>query len=270
MLKHKLIPTKICATLWLLCSLSSHSVMAVDAPSAATTATKKEPWQLAQETEVWSPEPSVVAAPVNGAPSDAMVLFNGTNLDLWQGEKEGAAKWQIKKGELIVEPTTGNIKTKESFCDVQLHVEWMTPTKITDAQGKILEGQGRSNSGIFLQERYEVQVLDSYQNKTYPNGQAGSIYKQAVPLVNASRAPGVWQTYDIIFSAPTFDATGKLTSPGRITLLHNGVLVQNNTEIQGATAWIGKPEYKAHGCAPLLLQDHGNPVRFRNIWIRKL
>ncbi len=269
MQKIKLTSTKICATLWLLCSVTSHSVLAVDAP-VATTAIKKEPWQLAQETEVWSPEPAVVTVPTNGIPSDAIVLFNGANLDLWQGEKEGAAKWKINKGELIVEPKTGNIKTKESFCDVQLHVEWMTPAKITDEQGKILEGQARSNSGIFLQELYEVQVLDSYQNKTYPNGQAGSIYKQAIPLVNASRAPGVWQTYDIIFSAPTFDATEKLTSPGSITVLHNGVLVQNNTEIQGATAWIGKPEYNAHGCAPLLLQDHGNPVRFRNIWIRKL
>ena len=146
----------------------------------------------------------------------------------------------------------------------------MTPTKITGDDGKTLEGQGRHNSGIFLQEQYEVQVLDSYNNKTYPNGQVGSVYKQHIPLVNPVRAPGVWQEYDIIFTAPKFSADKKLTAPGRVTVLLNGVLVQNNVEIQGATAWIGKPVYTAHGCAPLRLQDHGNPVSFRNIWVRKL
>src|SRR5690606_26626101 len=146
-----------------------------------------------------------------------------------------------------------------------LHVEWMSPT---DTEGR--EGQGRGNSGIFLQERYEVQVLDSYQNSTYPNGQAASIYKQHIPLANATRAPGVWQTYDIIYRAPRFTDQGALESPAYVTVLHNGVLVQNHVEVQGPTAWIGHPPYEAHGCASLQLQDHGDPVRFRNIWVRKL
>ncbi len=252
-------------TLWMLFILTSSQLMA-----DTTTEVKKEPWQLAAETEVWFPVPVTVTTPINGAPSDAIVLFDGKNLNQWRGVEGDAARWKVKNGVLTIAPNTGSIKTKDSFCDVQLHIEWMMPTKITDPNGKILEGQARNNSGIFLQEQYELQVLDSFQNQTYANGQAGSIYKQSIPLVNASRAPGQWQTYDIIFSAPIFDAVEKLTKPARITVLHNGVLIQNNFEIQGATAWIGKPTYKAHGCAPLLLQDHGDPVSFRNIWIRKL
>lgn len=239
--------------------------------SAITLAEKaKEPWQLAEETEVWEPVPAVISAPASGIPSDAVVLFDGKNLSQWQAAEGGAAKWKIVDGAMVVVPKTGDIKTKESFCDVQLHIEWRTPTQITDDAGKLLEGQGRSNSGVFFQERYEVQMLDSYNNKTYPNGQAASVYKQSIPLVNASRGPGEWQSYDIIFTAPKFDAAQKLTSPGYLTVLHNGVLVQNHFEIQGATEWIGKPVYKAHGCAPLRLQDHGNPMNFRNIWVRKL
>ncbi|MCE3251951.1 MAG: hypothetical protein K0Q67_961 [Cellvibrio sp.] len=239
------------------------------APSIAANE-KKEPWQLAEETEVWEPVPPVISVPASGIPSDATVLFDGKNLDQWQGAEGGPAKWKIVDGALVVVPKTGDIKTKESFCDLQVHVEWKTPTLITDENGKLLESQGRNNSGIFLQERYEVQVLDSYNNKTYPNGQAGSIYKQSIPLVNAARAPGEWQSYDIIFTAPKFDSAQKLASPGYVTVLHNGVLVQNHFEIQGATEWIGKPVYKAHGCAPLRLQDHGNAMNFRNIWVRKL
>lgn len=239
--------------------------------SATTMAEKaKEPWQLAEETEVWEPVPAVVSAPANGIPSDAVVLFDGKNLSQWQGAESGEAKWKIVDGAMVVVPKTGDIKTKESFCDVQLHVEWKTPTLITDDAGKLLDGQARNNSGVFFQERYEVQMLDSYNNKTYPNGQAGSVYKQSIPLVNASRAPGEWQTYDIIFTAPKFDAAQKLTSTGYLTVLHNGVLVQNHFAIQGATEWIGKPVYKAHGCEPLRLQDHGNAMSFRNIWVRKL
>lgn len=239
--------------------------------SATTLAEKaKEPWQLAEETEVWEPVPAVISAPANGIPSDAVVLFDGKTLSQWQGAEGGEAKWKTVEGAMVVVPGAGDIKTKESFCDVQLHIEWKTPTLITDAAGKLLDGQARNNSGVFFQERYEIQMLDSYNNKTYPNGQAGSVYKQTIPLVNASRAPGEWQTYDIIFTAPTFDNAQKLASPGYVTVLHNGVLIQNHVEIQGSTEWIGKPVYKAHGCAPIRLQDHGNAMNFRNIWVRKL
>lgn len=230
---------------------------------------KKEPWELSLETEVWEPVPSVVSVNENNIPSDAIILFDGKDLNQWQGVEQSEVKWRVLDSSVEVVPKSGDIKTRESFCDVQLHIEWMTPTNITGKDGKVLESQGRNNSGVFLQERYEVQMLDSYQNKTYSNGQAAAIYKQSIPLVNASFAPGKWQTYDIIFTAPVF-ANQKLLKPAYITVLHNGVLVQNHFEIQGATAWIGKPVYDAHGCAPLRLQDHGNPVRFRNIWIRKL
>lgn len=226
---------------------------------------KKEPWELAMETEVWEPVPPVVAAPPNAPPADAIVLFDGKNLNQWLSADGKSAQWKVHGNEVTVEPKTGDIKTKESFCDVQLHVEWKSPK---ETLGK--EGQGRGNSGIFLQERYEIQVLDSYENKTYPNGQAGSVYKQSIPLVNASRGADEWQTYDIIYTAPKFDDAEKLTSPATVTVLHNGVLVQNHFAIQGPTEWIGHPPYSAHDCAPLRLQDHGDPVSFRNIWIRKL
>jgi len=237
---------------------------------AAEPETQKEPWQLAEETEVWEPVPAVVRAPEGQPPSDALVLFNGESLDQWQSADGGEPKWRIEDGALVVQPSTGDIKTRDSFCDLQLHVEWMTPTKVSGEDGEPLTSQARNNSGVFLQERYEIQVLDSYKNKTYSNGQAGSLYKQSIPLVNASRPPGVWQSYDIIFTAPKFSSDDKLQSPGRVTVLHNGVLIQNNVTIEGTTAWIGEPEYEAHGCAPVRLQDHGNPVRFRNIWVREL
>jgi hypothetical protein len=251
----------------LLCSVAASHIIAhtTDDAIANTIDTTK-----AEATEVWKPQVKVIQTPLHAAPSDAIVLFDGKNLSRWQSAEGGAAKWKIQHGALVVVPKTGNIKTKKSFCDVQLHIEWMTPTKITNSDGTILEGQARNNSGIFFQEQYEVQILDSYQNKTYANGQAGAIYKQAIPLVNASRAAGQWQTYDIIFTAPTFDNTQTLINKANITALHNGVLVQNHAEIQGATTHIGKPTYTAHACAPLLLQDHGNPIRFRNIWIRTL
>lgn len=254
--------------------LTTFSVIGMSAHAADNSKSdnaKKEPWELAQETEVWEPVPAVIQAPANAAPSDAVVLFDGKNLNQWEAvEGGGAAKWKVADGAFTVVPKTGDIKTKESFCDVQLHIEWKTPTDFVGEDGKPQEGQGRSNSGVFFQERYEIQVLDSHNNKTYPNGQAGSVYKQTIPLVNATRAPGEWQTYDIIFTAPKFDNAQKLAKPGFVTVLHNGVVVQNHVEIQGATEWIGKPVYKAHGCAPLRLQDHGNHVSFRNIWVRKL
>lgn len=234
--------------------------------SAVASADKKEkePWELAMETEVWEPVPPVVDAAPNVPPSDAIVLFDGKNLDRWVGLNGEAAAWKIDGDAVVVVPKTGDIKTKESFCDIQLHVEWKSPAVVP---GK--EGQGLGNSGIFLQERYEVQVLNSYKNDTYPNGQAASVYKQAIPLVNASRAPGVWQSYDIIYKAPVFNGA-ELVTPATVTVLHNGVLVQNHTEIEGPTEWIGRSPYSAHGCAPLRLQDHGDLVSFRNIWVRKL
>ena len=218
-------------------------------------------------TEVWTPEPRIVIPGTNqSAPSDAIVLFDGNHLNEWCSAKDSsAAKWDVgKDGSLTVHPGNGDIMTKRSFGDCQLHLEFRTPAVV---QG---EGQGRGNSGIFLQNRYELQVLDCYENKTYPNGQTGSVYKQHIPLVNACRKPGEWQTYDIIFTAPRFNSDGILTAPGRVTLIHNGVLVQNNVEIKGTTEYIGLPKYQAHGKAPIRLQDHSNPVSFRNIWIREL
>lgn len=223
-----------------------------------------EDWQKAEKTEVWEPVPPKVTAQPGQPPSDAIVLFDGKDLSAWESVKGGAAQWTVKDGAMTVKPGTGDIKTKESFCDVQLHVEWKAPEPEAG-----MEGQQRNNSGVFLQQRYEIQVLDSYESKTYANGQAASIYKQTIPLVNATRPPEQWQEYDIIFTAPRFDDE-TLKSPGYITVLHNGVVVQNHVEIQGKTEWIGAPSYEAHGCAPIQLQDHSNEVSFRNIWIRKL
>ncbi len=251
---------------WPLVALAS-SCLALTLSCSAETGdeVELEPWQLAEKSEVWEPVPPVVEAPKDAPPSDAIVLFGGDNLSEWVSDKGEKVEWLVADGAMTVVSGTGGIKTKREFCSVQLHMEWRTPTG-TDDQ----EGQGRSNSGVFLQERYEVQVLDSYQNETYPNGQAAAIYKQHIPLVNVTRPPGVWQSYDIIFEAPEFDQNGALSEPAHITVLHNGVLVQNHVEILGATAWIGAPKYDAHGCAPISLQDHSNPVSFRNIWVRPL
>lgn len=216
-------------------------------------------------TEYYEPVPEVVT-PSKGImpPSDAIVLFDGSDLSAWTNEKGQPAQWIVDNGAVTVKAGAGGIQTKEKFQDVQLHIEWRTPA---DVKG---EGQGRGNSGIFLQERYEVQVLDNYNNSTYVNGQAGSIYKQHPPLVNASLPPGEWQTYDIIYIAPRFTEKGMLASPARVTVLHNGILVQNYSEIKGPTVYTGMPKYEAHGPASLYLQDHGNPVSYRNIWIREL
>lgn len=216
-------------------------------------------------TEVWTPVPAVVAAPVGGAPSDAIVLFDGKDTSAWESEQGGRVPWTVADGAMTVVPGSKGIRTTQKFCDVQLHVEWRTPT-----QTKGFDGQHRGNSGIFLQEVYELQVLDSYNNPTYPNGQAASLYKQAIPLVNASRAPGQWQAYDIIWKAPRFSAGGGLTSPARITVLHNGVLVQDDTVLSGKTEYIGAPSYPVHGCAPIYLQEHDSKVSYRNIWVRAL
>jgi hypothetical protein len=216
-------------------------------------------------TEVWKPVPATVATPPGAAPSDAIVLFDGKDASAWESEQGGRVPWTLGEGAMTVVPGSKGIRTKQKFCDIQLHVEWRTPTA---TQG--FEGQARGNSGIFLQELYELQVLDSYQNATYANGQAGSMYKQAIPLVNASRAPGQWQAYDIIWKAPRFSPGGGLTSPARITVLHNGVLVQNDTVLSGKTEYIGAPSYAPHGCAPIMLQEHDAKVSYRNIWVREL
>jgi Domain of Unknown Function (DUF1080) len=216
-------------------------------------------------------EPALIVPGSAGSPpSDAIVLFAGKDVSQWSSIKGGEAKWLVQDGVMTVVPHSGNIATKQQFGDMQLHLEWATP-----AEG-IGEGQGRGNSGVFLMGQYEVQILDSFQNKTYFDGQAAAIYKQYAPLVNASRAPGQWQTYDIIFHAPAFDGQGNVTKRARVTVLHNGVLVQDNVEILGSTSLKGGPQhdppnYKAHPPkAPLVLQDHNNPVRFRNIWVRPL
>jgi hypothetical protein len=217
------------------------------------------------KTEVWKPMPAAVATPQGAAPSDAVVLFDGKDLAAWEGEEGGKPQWTVADGVVTVLPDGKGIKTKRSFCDIQLHVEWRSPTET-----KGFEGQNRGNSGIFLQNLYELQVLDSYDSATYANGQAGSIYKQAIPLVNASRAPGVWQSYDVIWKAPRFSKGGGLEAPARITVLHNGVLVQDDTVLSGKTEYIGAPSYSPHGCAPIALQDHHSKVSFRNIWVREL
>lgn len=218
-------------------------------------------------TEVWTPEPRKVTAGTDDAPpSDAIVLFDGKNLNEWISAKDSsAAKWDLDKdGSVTVHPGSGDMMTKRSFGDFQLHIEFRTPAVV---QG---EGQGRGNSGIFLQNRYELQVLDCYDNKTYSNGQTASVYKQHIPLVNACRKPGEWQKYDIIYTAPRFNADGILMAAPYLTVLHNGVLVQNHVAIKGTTEYIGLPKNEAHGKAPIRLQDHGNTVSFRNIWIREL
>jgi hypothetical protein len=199
-------------------------------------------------------------------PSDAIVLFDGKDLSKWRNARGGGdAKWLVRDDYMEVVAGAGDIATRQEFGDCQLHIEWATPAEVKG------EGQGRGNSGVFLMERYEVQVLDSYNNKTYYHGQAGAIYNQYAPLVNASRKPGEWQSYDIIFKAPKFDEQGKVIERARITVMHNGVLVQNNVEVYGNTWHDRAALYIAHGPkAPLKLQDHGNPIRFRNIWIREL
>jgi hypothetical protein len=228
-----------------------------------------------EDTEVWTPVPKIVqpGKTSSDAPSDAVVLFNGRDLSQWVSATDSTkpAKWIVEDGSFKVDKTAGDIQTKASFSDYQLHLEWRVPQKIS---GK---GQARGNSGIFLASvfdgGYELQILDSYDNLTYVNGQVGSIYKQHIPLVNPARPPGEWQVYDVIWTAPRFNADGTLKSPARATVLLNGVVVQNNVELKGRTEYIGQPTYTAHGAAPVKLQAHGDPsepLSFRNIWLRPL
>jgi hypothetical protein len=209
--------------------------------------------------------PAIETAETPGAPpADAQVLFNGTDLSRWQNRKGEPAGWKIDQGAMVVVAKAGDIQTKEEFGDVQLHVEWATPSVVSG------EGQDRGNSGVFLMGRYEVQVLDSYRSQTYPDGQASAIYGQFPPLVNASRAPGAWQTYDILFTAPRFE-NGTVTTPAYLTVFHNGVAVHNHAALIGTTLHKVVGKYEPHAeRGPIRLQDHGNPVRYRNIWVREL
>jgi hypothetical protein len=231
-----------------------------------------------QDTEVHAPVPRVVTPGVTDSapPSDAIVLFDGKNLDEWVLTRDKSpARWIVADGVLTVNKArgVGNIETKRSFRNYQLHIEWKIPATITGTD------QGRGNSGVFLASTgpgdagYEIQILDSYNNKTYVNGQGGSIYKQSIPLVNPNRKPGEWQTYDVIWTAPTFAADGSLKTPAYVTAFFNGVLVQHHFALKGETVFTGQPAYKAHDRAPIKLQSHGDPsepISFRNIWVREL
>jgi hypothetical protein len=245
---------------------------------------KTESWKA---TEEWVEVEKVNPGFLTSAPSDAIILFDGTSLNQWHKPALGygarmdqveaiikekienpsfsAAGWELKDGAMIVKPGDGAIETKQSFGDVQLHIEWLSPYD----PGK--KDQGYSNSGVFLMGLYEIQVLNSYENETYANGQAGAIYKQHKPMVNASRPPGEWQTYDIIFEAPEFNEDGSLKEAAYLTVFHNGVLIQNHAKLEGPCVFIGKAYYAPHPeKLPLSLQDHGDRVRFRNIWIREI
>ena len=231
-----------------------------------------------EDTEVWRPVPPVVTpaseSPHAAPPPDAIVLFDGTGLDEWVNARDGSpAAWAVVDGCMVVNKAAGNIETRRRFLNYQLHLEWRVPAGVSGA------GQARGNSGVFLASTgsgdrgYELQILDSYRNDTYVNGMAGSIYKQSVPLANASRKPGEWQSYDVVWHAPTFDSDGGLMTPARVTVHFNGVLVQDDFALRGETVFIGKPEYKKHGDSPIKLQAHNDPsapLSFRNIWVRTL
>ena len=225
---------------------------------------------LAGLLEVWVNVPLVTPGVINAdAPSDATILYNGRGLGAFQKKDGSPAGWRIDADGAVTDiKGSGDLITKEAFGNCQLHIEFREPAEVKSS------GQGRGNSGVYLMGKYEIQVLDSYNNPTYSNGQAGAVYKQHVPLVNASRKPGEWQSYDIIFTAPLFKENGDLESPARVTVIHNGVLIQNNVTILGTTDWVMKPKYKKHAAKlPLMLQDHGddgNPISYRNIWIRNL
>ncbi|MDR2496660.1 MAG: DUF1080 domain-containing protein [Tannerellaceae bacterium] len=237
-----------------------------------STYPKQAPMQPAM-SEYWTPQPKIVtpgtAAPnaFLSAPSDAIVLFDGKDLSEWESPKGGPAQWTVHDGVFTVNKKAGDIQTKRKFENYQLHLEWMIPTNIT---GK---SQGRGNSGVYMQGMYEIQILDNYENETYVNGQTGSVYKQTPPLANAMRKPGEWNVYDIIYSAPVFKEDGTYRIPPTVTVIQNGVLLQNHTTILGTTEYIGFPKVKEHAAGSIVLQSHGDPsepISFRNIWIREL
>lgn len=247
------------------------SVLAAILMQSAPAAAPMRP----EDTEQWAPEPPVVtplAAVTMPPPSDAVVLFDGKDLAQWAAEDGAPAKWTVKDGAFTVAKGTGDIQTRRRFGSYQLHLEYRIPADITGS------GQARGNSGLFLGSTgryigYELQILDSYRNKTYVNGQAGSIYKQFPPLANPARPPGEWQSYDVVWTAPAFAADGSLRSPAYVTAFLNGVLVQDHAVLRGETLYIGKPTYHAHGPLPIKLQDHGDPsqpISFRNIWVREI
>jgi len=243
------------------------STLMVTAFSA--TALAQSPVGTWQVHDMSRPVPRVVdpgpARPAVPPPSDAIVLMEGKDLAGWQTENGQPAGWRVQNGYAEIVKGSGTIMTRQKFGDCQLHVEWMAPSTVAG------EGQDRGNSGVYFMEQYEVQVLDSYQNRTYADGQAAAIYGQFPPLVNASRPPGEWQAYDIVFRGPRFDPSGKLVRPARMTVIHNGVLVQDNVELTGPTAHKERPPYKAHVARlSMMLQDHGQPVRYRSIWLREL
>jgi hypothetical protein len=208
------------------------------------------------------PGPLVLPIP---PPSDAEVLFEGKDLSQWEDSRGNEAQWKVKNGYMEVAEKKGSIQTKKGFGSCQLHIEWAAPSELSG------DGQARGNSGVFLMGYYEVQILDNYENKTYADGMAGAVYGQYPPLVNVCRPPGEWQCFDIIFVAPQFDEKGKLQKPARLTVFHNHVLIHHDVALTGPTAWKMRPSYKTHPeKLPLSLQDHGDPVRFRNIWIREI
>jgi hypothetical protein len=231
-----------------------------------------------EDTEFYTPVPKVITpGKLNSdAPSDAIILFDGKNLDQWvmTDDRTKPASWKVEKGIFTVDKKSGNIETRKSFNNYQLHLEWRIPANITG------EGQARGNSGLFLASigkgdlGYELQILDSYNNSTYTNGMAGSIYKQTTPLFNPAKKPGEWQTYDVLWTAPTFNADNTVKTPAKVTVLFNGIVVQNGFELKGPTQYVGQPAYtQAHGSSPIKLQSHGDksePLSFRNIWIREL
>ncbi|MDN3593721.1 3-keto-disaccharide hydrolase [Zunongwangia endophytica] len=249
-----------------ICCINYSCLAQVEAP---TTPPEESPMPMKPEmTEIWEPQVEKITPgkKPGDAPSDAIILFEGDHLDQWvsQNDSTKTVPWAIKDGYFEVVPGTGGIQTKMKFGDLQIHIEWSAPDKVENS------GQGRGNSGLFLQNRYELQILDSYNNRSYSNGQAASIYKDTPPLVNAMRSPDQWNVYDVIYTAPRF-RNGKLDQKARITVLHNGVVVQNNTTIQGLTYYIGLHNYpEAHGEDVIALQDHGTKVQFRNIWVRRL
>lgn len=224
-------------------------------------------------SEFWTPQPKIVTPGVTTAnaaitaPSDAIVLFDGKDLSAWESPKGGPAQWTVHDGIFTVDKKTGDIQTKRKFENFQLHIEWQIPENITGTS------QGRGNSGVYMQGQYEIQILDCYNNETYVNGQTGSVYKQTAPLANVMRKPGEWNVYDIIYSAPVFKEDGSYRIPPYVTVIQNGVLLQNHTAILGTTEYIGFPKVVQHGPGPILLQSHGDPspaISFRNIWIREL
>lgn len=245
------------------------SILALLAFAACTSISAQEALTKPEQTEFYEPVPPIVtpAATMGGAPSDAIVLFDGKDFSNWVSDKDGSApKWTLNKdGSMTVKGGTGDIKTKKIFQDFQLHIEWRSPIEPDS-----LTGQRKGNSGIFLQEKYELQVLNCYQNKTYTNGQTASIYKQTPPMANACAKMGDWNYYDVIYTAPRFRKNGTMESNPYITVVHNGIFVQNHTMIQGTTEYIGSPKIIAHGKGGIKLQDHGNQVSYRNIWIREL